>query len=224
MHPILAIENAMIERIHAARLPYLRFVGSYGGELVGDWQNVFPAVPAIWIAFSGSSESKAMDSTRRRMESRLTFTSVVAAYSPRTEAPRTGGPVTVGAYQMLADVAALVAMQDFALDGVDYLMPGKIRSLFSGKVQSASLAVFAQDWTTRVQYLFREPCDRRLDDPGTGYLLPEGERLPGLAHAEDEVFLPPLESCALRYWLKPPQDPEKDNPLLEDHLTLNIRL
>ncbi len=36
MYPIAAIESAMIRRIHEARLPYLRFVGSYGGELLGD--------------------------------------------------------------------------------------------------------------------------------------------------------------------------------------------
>lgn len=161
MYPIAAIESAMIRRIHEARLPYLRFVGSYGGELLGDWKNVYPAVPAIWVTFAGATEAKALDTARTRFESVLTFTSIAAAYSPRTEGPRTGGPATAGAYAMLTDVARLTAMQDYALDGVDYLRPGRIRSLFSGQVQAGSLAVFAQDWLCRVQARLRAPPGHR---------------------------------------------------------------
>ena len=160
MYPIAAIESAMIRRIHEARLPYLRFVGSYGGELLGDWKNVYPAVPAIWVTFAGATEAKALDTARTRFESVLTFTSIAAVYSPRTEGPSTGGPATAGAYAMLTDVARLTAMQDYALDGVDYLRPGRIRSLFSGQVQAGSLAVFAQDWLCRVQARLRAPCER----------------------------------------------------------------
>ena len=112
MYPIAAIESAMIRRIHEARLPYLRFVGSYGGELLGDWKNVYPAVPAIWVTFAGATEAKALDTARTRFESVLTFTSIAAVYSPRTEGPRTGGPATAGAYAMLTDVARLTAMQE----------------------------------------------------------------------------------------------------------------
>ena len=81
MYPIAAIESAMIRRIHEARLPYLRFVGSYGGELLGDWKNVYPAVPAIWVTFAGATEAKALDTARTRFESVLTFTSIAAACS-----------------------------------------------------------------------------------------------------------------------------------------------
>ena len=139
-------------------------------------------------------------------------------------APRTGGPATVGAYAMLTDVARLTAMQDYALDGVDYLRPGRIRSLFSGQVQAGSLAVFAQDWLCRVQARLRAPCERPLGTNAGGYLPPDGQPLPGKAHAGDDPWLPPLEGLALRYWCKPPQDPATDPPLLEDHLTLNIRI
>ena len=104
MYPIAAIESAMIRRIHAARLPYLRFVGSYGGELLGDWKNVYPSVPAIWVTFAGATEAKALDTARTRFESVLTFTSIAAAYSPRTEGPRTGGPATARLTQECAEV------------------------------------------------------------------------------------------------------------------------
>ena len=131
---------------------------------------------------------------------------------------------TAGANAMLTDVARLTAMQDYALDGVDYLRPGRIRSLFSGQVQAGGLAVFAQDWLCRVQARLRAPCERPLGTDAGGYLPPDGQPLPGKAHAGDDPWLPPLEGLALRYWCKPPQDPATDPPLLEDHLTLNIRI
>ena len=230
MYPILAVENAIIRRIHAARLPYLRFVGSYGGELMGEWQAVYRAVPAVWVAFDGADAGKPLDTARTRWESVLRFSTVCAAHSPRAEAAHTGGPASVGACDMLADVAALTALYDCGLDGVDYLLPGRIRSLFSARGQGASLAVFAQDWSCRVQVRFRAPCERPLPAPGCpvpppgGYLPPEGVRLPGLAHAEDAAPSPPLAGLGLRYWCKPPQDPATDAPLLEDRLTLNISL
>lgn len=239
MYPIRAVENAIIRRIHAARLPYLRFVGSYGGELMGEWQTVYRAVPAVWVAFDGADAGRALNTARTRWESVLRFSTVCASHSPRAEAARTGGPATAGALDMLADVAALTALYDCGLDGVGLLEPGRIRSLFAAAVQGQSLAVFAQDWQCRVQVRFRAPCERPLPAPGTAsgpdsgadsgrpsgsYLPPEGVRLPGLAHAEDAGPLPPLEGLALRYWCKPPQDPATDAPLLEDRLTLNIRL
>lgn len=224
MYPIARIENAIIRRIHEARLPYLRFVGSYGGELMGEWQAVYRAVPAVWVAFDGADESRPLNTARTRWESRLRFCVVCAAHSPRAEAARTGGPAGVGAYDMLADVAALTAPRDYGLEGVDYLVPGRIRSLFSARVQGASLAVFAQDWTCRAQVRLRAPCERPLGSPPGGYLPPEGVSLPGLAHTGDDLSPPPLAGLALRYWCKPPQDPDADAPLLEDRLTLNIRL
>lgn len=174
MYPIARIENAIIRRIHEARLPYLRFVGSYGGELMGEWQAVYRAVPAVWVAFDGADESRPLNTARTRWESRLRFCVVCAAYSPRAEAARTGGPAGVGAYDMLADVAALTALQDYGLEGVDYLVPGRIRSLFSARVQGASLAVFAQDWTCRAQVRLRAPASAPWAAPPAGIFRRRG--------------------------------------------------
>ena len=105
-----------------------------------------------------------------------------------------------------------------------FVATGTALSLFSGQVQAGSLAVFAQDWLCRVQARLRAPCERPLGTDAGGYLPPDGQPLPGKAHAGDDPRLPPLEGLALRYWCKPPQDPATDPPLLEDHLTLNIRI
>ena len=131
---------------------------------------------------------------------------------------------------MLADVAALTALYDCGLDGVDYLLPGRIRSLFSARGQGASLAVFAQDWSCRVQVRFRAPCERPLPAPGCpvpppgGYLPPEGVRLPGLAHAEDAAPSPPLAGLACATGANPRRTRPRTPPCWKTRLTLNISL
>ena len=119
MLPITKIEDAIIKQIAAAKLPYLRFIGSYGGELMGDWQEVIRALPAVWVAFKDASAPECKNTAHARYLSRLTFTTIVADRSARSEAAtRKGGPGSrsIGTYQMLEDVARLICMQDFGLD------------------------------------------------------------------------------------------------------------
>lgn len=226
MWPVAKIESSIVERIRSARLPYLRFVGSYGGELMGDWQEVVRAVPAVWVAFAGSAEPAPKNTANTRFVARLTYSTIVAARSVRSEeACRRGGPASVGSYRMLDDVATLLCMQDFGLDGVDYLRPGRVRSLFSAKIQGQALSVFSQEWSASVVIQLREPGQRALGtETADAYLPPEGQTFPGAAHARNPAPLPKLRDVALRYWLKPPQDMETDPPLLEDRITLNIRI
>ena len=42
---ITTIESAIVETIRAARLPYLRYLGTYGGELDGDPQSIIRQAP-----------------------------------------------------------------------------------------------------------------------------------------------------------------------------------
>lgn len=208
------IESGMIECLTAAKPDYLRFVGSYGGELMGDWQAVIRALPAVWVAFQGMTDPKPCNTAQTRFEARVQFSTVVASRSLRSEATaRKGGPAGtpyVGTYQMLEDVAARICMQDFGVDGVDYLRPGRIRTLFTAKMAAQALSVLAQDWTSRVQFTLREPGQRPIASEGepteSGYLPPSAEPLPELRH------------LGLRYWLKPPQYPDTDDPLLTDIL------
>ena len=231
MLPIAAIENAIIKQIAAAKLPYLRFVGSYGGELMGDWQEVIRALPAVWVAFKDVSAQECKNTARTRYQARLTYTTIVADRSASSEAAtRKGGPGSgsIGTYQMLDDVARLICMQDFGLDNVDMLLPGRVRSLFDGKVQQQGLSVMSQEWTAKVQFRLREPGQGPLPADGaalpTGYLPPEGQTFPGSANANNPAPLPELSKLALQYWLKPPQDMTTDPPTAEDILPLNIQV
>ena len=229
MLPITKIEDAIIKQIALAKLPYLRFVGSYGGELMGDWQEVIRALPAVWVAFKDASVPECKNTARARYQSRLTFTTIVADRSARSEsATRKGGPGSIGTYKMLDDVARLICMQDFGLDDVDPLQPGRVRSLFDGKVQAQGLSVMSQDWTAKVQFRLREPGQGPLPTDGaalpTGYLPPEGQTFPGTANANNPAPLPELSTLALQYWLKPPQNMATDPPAAEDILTLNIKM
>lgn len=229
MYRIHEIENAVIERIKAANLPYLRFVGSYGGELMGDWQAVIRSLPAVWVTFKGSGTPAPLNTAHTRWRVELRFTTIVAAKSLRSEkATRHGGEHHVGSYQLLNDIGRIIALQDFNLDGVDYLRPRDIRSLFTAGSGAQALSVFAQNWTTLVDIHLQEPCAAPLspslpdDAPAdsTGYLPPAGETFPGTSYPRYQ----PMNALVLRYWLKPPQDPQTDPPLMEDLLTLNIQL
>lgn len=229
MLPITEIENAIIERIAAAKLPYLRLVASYGGELVGNWQDSIRAVPAVWVTFKDSTPPEPQNTARTRFLARLSFTTLVAAQSSRSEAAtRKGGPGNVGSYQMLGDVARLICMQDFGLDGVDHLRPGRTRSLFNAKTAAQALSVMSQEWTATVQFRLREPGQAPLPEGGatapTGYLPPEGQTFPGPANVNNPAPLPELDCLRLQYWLKPPQDMATDPPAAEDNITLNIQV
>lgn len=95
MLPITQIEDAIIKQIASAKLPYLRFVGSYGGELMGDWQEVIRALPAVWVAFKDASAQECKNTARTRYQARLTYTTIVADRSASSEAAtRKGGPGT----------------------------------------------------------------------------------------------------------------------------------
>lgn len=203
----------MLAALKEARPSWLRFVGSYGGELAGDWEAVVRAVPAYWLAFSGMTEPRPLNTAQTRFEAVIQLSLVAASRSVASEAAsRKGAPGGApGTYAMLAHAASLLCMRDFGLDGVDYLRPGRIRTLFSAQVQGKALSVLAQDWRARTVFVLREPGQRPVPEPGeveapAGYLPP------------DAPPLPELSALDLRYWLKPPQDPEHDDPMLTDSL------
>ena len=100
---------------------------------------------------------------------------LAAARSLKNEkATRHGDAVQVGSYQMIEDIRALIGFNDFGLSGVDYLRPGRTRTLFNGRLAACSMSI-----------------------------------------------LMPLSACGLRYWLKPPLDPDADEPSAVDLVTLN---
>ena len=219
---IAAIESAIIETIRAAKLPYLRYLGTYGGELDGDPQNIFRQVPAVWVSYREESAPEPRNTARTRWTVRATFSVLVAARSLMSEASsRHGDRVQVGSYQFLEDVRALICLNDFSLPGVDYLRPGRTRTLFNGRLLTQNMSILMQEWTALYDLRVREPGQCPAGDTPGAYLPPEGTRLPGNAHANDDPYLPPLTGLALHYWLKPPFDPDTDDPSAVDLVTLN---
>lgn len=150
--PIASIEDAIIRRISEAKLPYLRTLTTYGGELDGENARVVRAFPAIWVAFQGAEKAKAVGTSKQVYHVSASFVVLVAARNLRNEAStRKGDALQVGTYQMLENVRSLLHGQDFASWSlqIEALELGRVRSLFNGQLQDQGLSVYAQEWHTK---------------------------------------------------------------------------
>ena len=63
---IATIETAIVETIRAARLPYLRYLGTYGGELDGEPQSIVRQTPAVWVSYRDESAPDPRNTGRTR--------------------------------------------------------------------------------------------------------------------------------------------------------------
>jgi len=198
---IAEIENALIAHLQtacaSAALGYtVREVASYGGEFDEGLLAEVRRFPAIWVAFAGSGRPVPYGTSKGRWIKPLVFVTMVGTRSIRGERQtRLGGPVPLeepGAYQMLDDVEAALANQDLGL-AIDRLLPGAVRTLFNTRLNQEAVAVFAQEWHTKVVLDLsdglaidpRQPDWLRL---GIRYHLTPDD---GLADAEDLVTLQP---------------------------------
>ncbi|RBN32672.1 hypothetical protein DR192_06525 [Lawsonia intracellularis] len=210
------IEDAMITCITKAQLPYLRFVGSYGGEFDGEVPHVVRSLPGIWLAFKGESAPVAVDVTHERYKVEARLLLLVAAQGIRNEADsRHSTKIHVGTYQMLADMRSIFAFRDLGINSVECLVPGETTSLFNGKTKQQGLSVFAQEWIVPYGFYVREPGKRQLDEPYSGYLMPEGTMI-----GNTQVpYLPPLQRLKLCYYIGGEEE-ACDQALLEKGRTL----
>lgn len=183
MLDISTIEAAIMASIAGAGLPYLRTVATYGGELDEDLATAIRRFPAVWVAFKGEGEAQPVNTAKSVYRVPATWTVLVAARNLRSEAAtRKGNKVSVGTYQMLADLRALLAGQDLGLE-IDNLRPGKVQSLTNSRFQGQGVSIYAQDWHTRYDF--------RVAERGTG--------VPPAA----APLLPPLTTLGLNYHLSP---------------------
>lgn len=183
---IARIEDAIIRRIGEAKLPYLRTVTTYGGELDGEPGSVARTFPAVWVAYQGEREAEPVGTSRTVWHVPATWVVLVAARNLRNEAAtRKGDALRVGTYQMLEDVRSLLFAQDFAGWGLEIapLRPGRVRSLFNGKLQTQGVSIYSQEWHTR--YALRQPLPHIDPQAPSGTPLPE------------------LSAIGLRYHLQP---------------------
>lgn len=151
------IEDAIIARIQAAAsaspgLGYqLPVVASYGGELDDDLAQVVRKFPAVWVTFAGCKASTKINTQGTKWRTPATFVTMCGSRNVRGErATRKGLTVggvlrEVGVYQILQDVALLLANSDLGL-AITPLKPGPIRTLYNTKLNGQGLAVFAREW------------------------------------------------------------------------------
>jgi phage gp37-like protein len=180
---LAGIEDAMLARIAGAGLKYLRTAATYAGELDDDLVKAVRCFPAVWIALKGLGEGQALNTARSVYRVPATWAVLVGARALRNEASgRHGDKVNVGTYQMLEDVRALLAGQDFGLE-IDNLRPGKVTNLTNSRFQGQGVSIYAQEWHTRF--------DLRTAERDTG------------ASPAEAPLLPELGSMGIRYHLMP---------------------
>ncbi|WP_244665185.1 phage protein Gp37 [Candidatus Symbiopectobacterium sp. 'North America'] len=148
------IENAMIARLKKGKGSMAANVCSYGGELDGEPGEVARALPAIWVTFGGIQNTKNANIGKRKYEVVGRFVMIVGEYSVRSEEASQHGGANfhkVGTYRMVGAVRRLLSGQDLAEFGlkVDFLMPGRVRSLFNTHLEHQALSVFACEFDTK---------------------------------------------------------------------------
>ena len=212
------IEAAMAAHLAGAKLPYLRTVATYGGEFDDGLPGVVRQLPAVWLVFRGSAgEPKAMSTSRRTWKIPVAWLVMCGTRNLRNEVARQGGAASVGVYQMLTDVARLLAGRDFGL-GIEPLAPGAMRAIYNGKTQNNALAIYSQEW--RTAYTLALPAGATFAEldtpyPGAG-MLPVSSDPDAPGGTDWQADLPPLGAVGIRYHLLP-DDGTAD---AEDLLTL----
>ncbi|GAB6127308.1 DUF1834 family protein [Humidesulfovibrio idahonensis] len=180
------IEDAILARIAGAKLPYLRTLATYGGELDEELGEAVRRFPAVWTAFKSEGEGVPLNTVKSVYRIPATWVVFVAARNLRNEAAtRRGDKVQVGTYQMLKDVRALLVGQDFGLE-IDNLRPGRTQSLTNARFKGLGVSVYAQELHTKYDY--------RVTERGTGAPLDA---------TGQPATLPPMSSIGLRYYLLP---------------------
>lgn len=149
---IAQIEQAIIEKINAARLGYALHVASYSGEFEDDdARRAIARFPAAWVSFL--SEAPA-DRGASKTVYRARFAVMLAARSLRNERAQRHGTQAgdVGLYQIMADVCATLDHEALALDAVtSRLTRARASLLRNGYATRERVAVAVTEWT--VDYL-----------------------------------------------------------------------
>lgn len=195
------IEDGIVDTIKAASAasPGLGYkiatVDSYGGEFDDQLTDTVRRFPGVWVTFAGAGKPQPKGTAKDKFLVPLTFAVMVGARSLRGERGSrrgltvAGNVIEVGAYQMLEDIRLLLLRQDFGL-AIDYLVPGAIRTLYNTRLNNQAIAVFAQEWHTRMELVLpRLPIDPTDPDwlrLGINYYLQPGD---AVADAADILTL-----------------------------------
>lgn len=144
------IEQAIKDLIKAQNWDYVREIKTYGGDFDDDINAVIRRFPAIWVTFQGSKSPEKISHNKTRIP--VTFVVLVGSYSVRNEeTQRQGDAVSIGTYQMLADIQNLLTENDLSSQCVDGLAPlelGRIKTIFNTKTKDDSISVLSQEFHT----------------------------------------------------------------------------
>lgn len=194
------IENAILDRLAKTKLGYKLSIASYGGELddIETLAGIVGDLPGVWVMMKGMG--RAID-VPGGYETPVTFSLYVATRNLRNEAAarRGGKGGEIGAYQIVMDLRAALKGSRLGLE-IDPLRPGRVFTLFNGKLRAARAAVWACEFETA----FTEDdlaTEERADDaapfrhfnaywdvPPLGNVPPPPP--PETADAEDFITLP----------------------------------
>ena len=193
--PILtAIEQGIKDTIKAYYDVHghnVRQIKSYGGDF--DMQNpdefaqVVSQFPAIWVTFKQAKTPS--QTTNRRKSREYVFTVLVGASSQRVEETArqgafdsTGKMLSVGSYQLIADVEAALDRNRLGLP-IEPLEGGSITTLFNTRTQNQTVSVLAYDWivTATTSSAADETDEPWLDVVAIDYILDEAHGYQAIA-------------------------------------------
>ncbi|WP_049857121.1 DUF1834 family protein [Trabulsiella odontotermitis] len=165
------VELAIIERLRLGLGQMAVQVESYGGQLDDDLDLVVRSFPAVWVTFGGITNTRTHGVSRREYSTCARFVVMVGDYNDRNEGgTRMGGPALdeVGSYRMVHAVRRLLSNQDFGLP-VDYLKPGRVRTLYNTMLGDRAISVFGCEfdtyWIEEALDCGRWPEPQNSDDP-----------------------------------------------------------
>lgn len=204
---ITQIESAIITRLREGLGRMVSEVQSYGGELddVGEIARVFPAV---WVTFAGVQNTRAISTHKNRFYTTGRFSVLLGAYNLRDEAcQRKSGQALdeVGCNRLIYAVRRLMTRQDMGLP-IEPLLPGKVRSLFSTRLNNQAISVYACEfdtvWIEDALECGRWPTPEGDDDPDSIFTWYQGRR---------DGVIPWHESTHLAYHLPGESEPVADD-------------
>lgn len=145
------IENAIVDRLRLGLGKAARTVDSYGGELDDEMSSVISIFPAVWVTFGGITDTAPHSTARRKYRCTGKYVVMVGEKNRRNEASgRKGGALIseIGTYPLLYAVRRLLSGQDLGME-IDYLRPGRVRTLFNTRIARQAFSVFAAEFETR---------------------------------------------------------------------------
>lgn len=161
----------------------VRQIKSYGGDFdlqsPDEFAQVVSQFPAIWVTFKQAKPPSQV--TNRRKAREYVFTVLVGASSQRAEETARQGAfdingkmLTVGSYQLIADVEAALNRSRLGLP-IEPLEGGAITTLFNTRTNAETVSVLAYDWivTATESSVIDDNDEPWLDVVAVDYILDE---------------------------------------------------